>query len=337
MKISNETKIGALTIIAVTFLILGYNFLRGRTILKTGFFLYAKYTDTKKLMPSNPVFANGFQVGSVYSTEAADNNLSGILVEIKLNGEYNLPDNSMAIIETNPLGTPGISIVLGNSSKYLASGDTIKTQEAGDLLSGLTSKITPVADQLKTTLASLDTVLRNVNSTLDPNAKSNLQQVIANLAVATKSITTSTASLEKMLNTQSGALASSLNNVDAFTKNLAANNEKITATLANVEKATENLSKADIDGVVNNLKSSVEKLNTVMEKVNSADGSLGAMLNSKDLYNNLNNTVRSLNILMDDLRVHPKRYVNVSVFGKKDKGDYLTSPLDSANSTSSPK
>ena len=262
---------------------------------------------------------------------------SGILVEIKLNGEYNLPDNSMAIIETNPLGTPGISIVLGNSSKYLASGDTIKTQEAGDLLSGLTSKITPVADQLKTTLASLDTVLRNVNSTLDPNAKSNLQQVIANLAVATKSITTSTASLEKMLNTQSGALASSLNNVDAFTKNLAANNEKITATLANVEKATENLSKADIDGVVNNLKSSVEKLNTVMEKVNSADGSLGAMLNSKDLYNNLNNTVRSLNILMDDLRVHPKRYVNVSVFGKKDKGDYLTSPLDSANSTSSPK
>lgn len=336
MKISNETKIGALTIIAVTFLILGFNFLRGRSVLKTGFFLYAKYGDTKKLMPSNPVFANGFQVGSVYTTEAADDNLSGILVEIKLNNEYKIPDNSVAIIETNPLGTPGISIVLGNSTKYLASGDTIKTQEAGDLLGGLTSKITPVADQLKVTLASLDTVLRNVNSTLDPNAKSNLQQVIANLAVATKSITVSTASLEKMLNTQSGALASSLNNIDAFSKNLAANNEKITATLSNVEKTTENLSKADIDGVVNNLKASVEKLNTVMEKVNSADGSLGALLNSKDLYNNLNNTVRSLNILMDDLRAHPKRYVNISVFGKKDKGDYLTSPLDT-NSTTVPK
>lgn len=336
MKISNETKIGALTIIAVTFLILGFNFLRGRSVLKTGFFLYAKYGDTKKLMPSNPVFANGFQVGSVYTTEAADDNLSGILVEIKLNNEYKIPDNSVAVIETNPLGTPGISIILGNSTKYLASGDTIKTQEAGDLLGGLTSKITPVADQLKVTLASLDTVLRNVNSTLDPNAKSNLQQVIANLAVATKSITVSTASLEKMLNTQSSALASSLNNIDAFSKNLAANNEKITATLSNVEKTTENLSKADIDGVVNNLKASVEKLNTVMEKVNSADGSLGALLNSKDLYNNLNNTVRSLNILMDDLRAHPKRYVNISVFGKKDKGDYLTSPLDT-NSTTVPK
>ena len=333
MKISNETKVGALTIIAVTFLILGYNFLRGRTVLKTGFFLYAKYSDTKKLMPSNPVFANGFQVGSVYTTEAADENLSGILVEIKMNGSYNLPENSVAVIETNPLGTPGINIKLGTGTKYLVSGDTIKTEEAGNLLAGLSGKIGPVADQLKETLSSLDAVLKNINATLDPNAKSNLQTVIANLAVATKSIITSTASLEKMLNTQSGALASSLNNMNSFSKNLADNNDKITASLTNMQNATEKLSKADIDGVVNNLKASVEKLNDVMAKVNSADGSLGAMLNSKDLYNNLNNTVNSLNTLIDDLRVHPKRYVNISVFGKKDKGDYLTSPLqtDSAS------
>ena len=327
MKISNETKVGALTIIAVTFLILGYNFLRGRTVLKTGFFLYATYKDTKKLMPSNPVFANGFQIGSVYATEAADENLSGILVEIKMNGTYNLPKNSMAVIETNPLGTPGINIKLGTETKYLVSGDTIKTEEAADMFAGLTSKISPVADQLKETLSSLDAVLKNINTTLDPNAKTNLQTVIANLAVATKSITTSTASLEKMLNAQSGALASSLNNMNSFSKNLADNNQKITATLDNVQKTTENLSKADIDGVVNSLKASVEKLNDVMAKVNSADGSLGALLNSKDLYNNLNNTVGSLNTLMDDLRVHPKRYVNISVFGKKDKGDYLTTPL----------
>ena len=103
--------------------------------------------------------------------------------------------------------------------------------------------------------------------------------------------------------------------------------------LSNLDKTTENLSKADIDGAVNSLKTAVDKLNTVIAKINSPDGSLGALINSKDMYNNLNNTVRSMNILLDDLRAHPKRYVNVSVFGKKDKGNYLTQPLpDSASS-----
>jgi len=103
--------------------------------------------------------------------------------------------------------------------------------------------------------------------------------------------------------------------------------------LSNIDKTTENLSKADIDGAINNLKGAVEKLDSVMVKLNSNDGTLGALINSKDMYNNLNNTVRSLNILMDDLRTHPKRYVNISVFGKKDKGDYLTEPLKDSTSS----
>ena len=89
--------------------------------------------------------------------------------------------------------------------------------------------------------------------------------------------------------------------------------------MSNIDKTTENLSHADIDGAVNNLKQSVEKLNAVMAKINSADGTLGAIINEKEMYNNINNTMLSLNTLMDDLRVHPKRYVNISVFGKKIK------------------
>jgi len=81
------------------------------------------------------------------------------------------------------------------------------------------------------------------------------------------------------------------------------------------------------------LKSSVDKLDSIMNKINSSEGSLGAFVNDKELYNNINNTVRSLNILMDDLRVHPKRYINVSVFGKKDKGNYLTEPLKDSTSS----
>src|ERR1700759_4584169 len=119
MKISNETKIGALTVIAVVFLILGFNFLKGKSVLKTGFFLYAKYSDLKKLAASNPVFANGLQIGTVYSTSAQDPSLKVLVVEIKLSQEFNIPSNSVSSIETNPLGSPALDIQLGNSTRFL--------------------------------------------------------------------------------------------------------------------------------------------------------------------------------------------------------------------------
>lgn len=336
VKITNETKIGALTAIAVTFLILGFNFLKGKSLFKTGTFLYARYTDTKKLMPSNPVFINGFQVGNVANIEAGDENVSSVIVEIKLNEDYNIPDDSYAVIEANPLGTSAVVITTGKSTTFYAGNDTIQSRESGGMLSEITGKLTPVADQLKATLASLDTVLRNVNNTLDPNTKGNLQSVIENLNKASASIAISAVSLQAMMQQQSGSIAKSMDNVNSFTKNLSDNNEKISSMMSNIEKTTENLAKADIDGAINNLKASIESLNSIMSKINSTDGSVGALINDKEMYNNLNNTMRSLNILMDDLRVHPKRYVHVSVFGKKDKGEYLTAPLNDTTAAAQP-
>lgn len=327
MKVSNETKIGALTVVALTFLVLGYNFLQGRSVFRTGNFLYAKYSHTNQLMPSNPVFINGFQVGSVYSTDAADETLQQIVVEIKLKDSYQIPANSIAVIEGSLLGTPSVKILLGNGKEYLQSGDTIQTQEAGGMFDGISAKIEPISNQLQKTLSSLDTVLLNVNSVLDPSTKNNLQSVISNLNQATAGIVVSTASLQQLLNTQTGALAGSLNNVNSFTKTLSDNNDKITGTLTNLETTTEKFSKIDLDATMKNLDASVKQLNEIVTKINTGNGSMGALINDKALYSNLNNSVLSLNTLMDDLRVNPKRYVNISVFGKKDKGNYLQQPL----------
>lgn len=329
MKISNETKVGALTAIAITLLILGFNFLKGKTLFKTGNFIYAKYADTKGIMVSNGVFINGFQVGSVYDIENADANLSAIVVAIKLKDNYNIPRNSVASIKENPLGNASINISLGDAATYVKSGDTILTSSSAGLLGDVMNKLGPVGDQIKATVGSLDSVLKNINTIFDPATKNNLQEVIANINKTTASLVVSSASIQSMLNQQTGAITASMNNVNSFTKNLADNNEKVTRMISNVEKTTENLSKADIDGTVAQLKTSIETLNSILAKASSTDGSLGKLLNDKTLYDNLSNTVRSANILMDDLRVHPKRYVNISVFGKKDKTGPLMAPLDS--------
>lgn len=328
MKISNETKVGALTSIAIVLLILGFNFLKGKSVFKTGNFLYADFSDTKGIMISNPVLVNGYQVGTVYEIENTDLTLKNIRIGIKLKDEYQIPKNSVAYVDANPLGNSSIVIELGDSKEFLANHTSLRTYQSAGLLGDLKNSIQPLTTQVTKTVGTLDTVLKNMNSILDNRTKNNLQDVIANINLISVKLLTTASSLEKMLDQQSGNIAKSMNNVNSFTENLAANNNKISSTIGNLETTTNNLSKADLTGTVNNLKTSIEKLNTLLVKLDNKDGSLGLLLNDKSLYNNLTNTVRSANILIDDLKTHPKRYVNISVFGRKDKSVPLTAPLN---------
>ena len=219
MKVSNETKVGALTIIAITLIILGFNFLRGKTIFKSGNFIYAKYTDTKGLIVSNPVFVNGFQIGSVFEIENKSADLSQIIVSIKLNNAYTIPNNSVATIQDNPLGTNSINIVLGDSKVFLKSEDTIKTAPAASLLGDLMNTLSPLGEQTKQTINELQKVLVNINQVLNENNKANLDVVMKNLATTTENLNKSMESIESMLQKQNGSIAQTANNLNSFTKN----------------------------------------------------------------------------------------------------------------------
>ena len=146
-----------------------------------------------------------------------------------------------------------------------------------------------------------------------------MQHTIANLSTATNS-------LNKMLDPQSSALAATLNNVNAITGNLKNNNDSITAIVNNTKQFTDKLSKLNLQQTMDTLQSAVSLLKATVTKMSSSDGTLGALINDRQLYNKLNDAILSAEILIDDLRAHPKRYVNLSIFGKKDKGGALTSP-----------
>ncbi len=328
MKISNETKIGALTIVAVALLVLGFNFLKGKSLFKSGNYLYAKYADIKGLAPSNAVYINGFQIGSVSEVESANNTVTEILVTIKLTKPFDIPNNSTASINSNPLGSPSIEIDLGNSRTYYKNNDTIATNNNPGMLGTITNKLAPVADQVTQTLHSLDSLLKNFNTILDPSTRGNLQSVIGNLSSATASLVTTSAYLNKLLNSETGSLAGTLQNLNSFTGNLANSNATLTSALNHVDTLTTKLSRIDLDSVMIQVKAATGKLDSAMTALNSPNGSVGALLYDREIYNNLNNTILSLHTLTDDLRVHPKRYVNISVFGKKDKGNYITKPLN---------
>lgn len=329
LKISNETKVGALTAIAITLLILGFNFLKGRNFSSKKFF-YAKFKSVEGLLVSNPVTINGFQIGTVSNIQESDQDLQNIIVELKIVKDVRIPNTAFATIKTSPLGASAIEInldTLNNSTSYLKSGDTLRTTSTMGLLGSLTNKLDPVLKQVKGTVGVLDSILVSVNSTLDPRTKENLQGAIANINMATMSAVASINSLQKLLNTQTGALAKTLDNVAVFTRSLADNKGKVDNIMANVEKTTDNLSKMELDKTVHQLNDAISGLKITIDKVNSTNGSIGSLINDKKIYNNLTSTVNSLNLLLQDLRLHPKRYVNISVFGKKDKTTPLMKPM----------
>ena len=337
MKISNETKVGALTAIAIVLLILGFNFLKGKSIGGKDMKLYARFNDIKGLANSNPVIINGKQVGSVSSTDFSPD-LRIITVGINLTQPYAISDSATAVISKDLLGSTALEIRLGShGNRNFVSGDTIPTAVSASLLDGAMEKLDPVLYEVKNTVKALDSVLLMVTQIVDPAAKNNIHSILNNLTLTTGKLANSSASMEVLLNTQTGALAKSLDNVNAFTGNLAQNNQKISNVLSNLDSTTAKFSRVDLDKTMNLLNSTLNDLKASMAKLSSNNGTLGLLINDTRLYNNLASTANKVNLLIDDLRTNPKRYVNVSVFGKKNNSTPLMVPLpDTLNAPYNP-
>ncbi len=320
MKISNETKVGALTAIAITLLILGFNFLKGKPIFEKSFKVYAVFKTVEGLSVSNAVMINGLQVGKVYKMQETDRDLSGILVILNLNKSINIPKNSVAHISGSLLGNTTLDIEMGNAESLIRNGDTIATNATLGLLDQVKGNLDPAMMKINASLQTLDSVLKLIGNVFDPRTQNNFQSIFANLAI-------STAHLNSLLNSQTGALAQTLSNASAFTGNLKKNNDTITEIFANLKNTTGKLAGLELQQTLTKLDAAVTELSTTLNKVNHNDGTLGLLMNDKKLYNNLNSTANSLNILLQDFRIHPRRYTGGLVFGKKDKSDPLMTPL----------
>jgi phospholipid/cholesterol/gamma-HCH transport system substrate-binding protein len=190
----------------------------------------------------------------------------------------------------------------------------------------LTKSINPAINNANQALIQLQMLIKRLNDIVDPRTQTNIQGIVS-------SLNSTAQSLDRLLNERNGVLARSLNNVESITGNFAKNNDKINNTLTNLDKASTNFANLKLEEAIQSLQRTMGKLENAVEKIDSKEGTLGLLLNDSKLYDQLLLTNRSLTTLLDDLRVNPKRYVNISVFGRKDKKGPLQVPLYDSTST----
>ena len=319
MKISNEAKVGILTLGSLFLLVVGFNFLKGKNIFNKEKHLYAVFGELGSLKKSNEVKINGLPVGVVYNYTEIDKNLSGIIVTITLKRDVNIPKNSIATIESELLGTTYINISKGDTTEYLNDGDTLVTDRLSSLLGDVKAQINPTLGKIREAIDSLKMVLSGVNNIFEKDTKGNIQEIIANLKTAT-------VSLKTLFDTEDGSLSRSLKNVSSITENLKNNNDSITATISSIKRTADKFSSLELQPTIDTLQNTINTLGKLVSKINSNDGTLGLLMNDRKLYDQLHETILSAELLLDDLRVHPKRYTGSIIFNRKDKTGPLTSP-----------
>ena len=301
-----EVKIGLIFLIVIAFFIWGLNFLKGSNILKKDNEFCGIFTNVSGLNVSSDVHANGLTVGRVSNIRFLDNNPNLLLVTIAVKKSYNLPENSIIeIYSKDLLGSKAINLLRGDSNAMAEPGDTLDTKLQADIISSAMDIIVPLRIKAENMLSSIDSVMRIIQSTINPETQENIRNSLA--------------SLNDILSTGKTQVYSILNNMESISENIENNNNKINHIMTNLEDFTGQLASMDIKNIELRLNSTLTHTEGIIGDIKNGKGSLGLLLTDDSAYNNLQSSLTSLDSLLVDFRLRPKRYVHFSVFGRKDK------------------
>ena len=314
-----EIKIGLLAIISIVVLFLGFNFLKGSSIFDNSKEFVSYWENVGGLNVGAKVQLQGYQIGRVEEIELMSDRR--FKVTYSINDEFKISKDSKVTMLSNDIlsGSKIVDVVVGTSPDLAQDGDELPTFKNTGLLESITSGSGPIVDNVGNVVKNADTLLGNFNKIVDDETQRNLKSSIAALDLTMQNLT----ELSKVIAAQSKAITSIVQNADgtmkyanSFVTNLNNNNAKIEQILSNTQNATAQLSNAKIQETLDNLQSTTKNLDRVISKLDTKEGSLGLLVNDPALYNNLNQSLKQLDFLLDDLKKNPSRYINVSVFGK---------------------
>ena len=312
MKLSNETKIGVLTAIAITILILGYSYLRGNDVFSGSNKFYAIYQSVDGLAVSKPVLVNGFQIGRVSKMELRDNGHT--VVELKIDDQYKVPTNTLAkLVSTDLLGGKAIVFELGTSQELAQDKDTLRADVAGSLAESLQ----PIQTKAENLMTKLDSSLASINRIMNPNFERNIDRSFESIANSLQTLEGTTKKIDNLVGSQTGHINGILTNAEAVSLNLKNTTNGLTGVTANFQRFSGDLANSNIKQTLDNANKAVADLQQVMGKINSNNGTLGLLLRDDSLYRNLQYASKNLDALFIDVKANPKRYVHFSLFGRK--------------------
>jgi len=325
LKISKEIKTGVIAIIAIGLLVTGVNFLKGNSFFGGDDVYYVYFPQTGGVTPATSVQVNGVVVGKVMDvglTGLKDVDKKVMITFNIQNNDFKIPRGSRIVAGGLDLLTKGLIIYVNDdiSKGFYKPKDKIQGELSIDITSQLKTAVDPIVQKVQAALGSLDEFINDVSSFWDTTATSELQGSLKELQVGIRKLGNVADEAGSLIASEKIRLGQILGNVESITGNLKKSNDQVAAILGNAKKLTDELVTADFKGTIDAAKNTLEKFNTTLEKANQGEGTLGKLLSDDQLYNELNATNKRLQELVEDINVHPERYIHFSVFGAKIKG-----------------
>lgn len=301
MKISKEIKIALVAVLAVIIVYVGIIFLKGLKLFSNDVSYYVEITDIQGMPTASDVRANGLKVGSVKSI-VFNPYKQNMTVEISVTPDFKIPVGTSVYMTKEMLGNAMMNLKLGTDpTKILAPGDTIYGNPMVDLMSAAGNLLPSVEAMLVQT----DSILKAVNALVNDPA---LATSIHNMEIISNELKYTTATVNSLIGKDIPQMITKTNGI-----------------LSNLDTTTTRLNQIDIlsitqkaDNALSNVQDMTFKINTAMTSKNS---SLGMLMNDNSIALHLDSTMINASLLLEDLRMHPKRYVHFSLFGKKDKAE----------------
>ena len=314
MKIRREAKLALTALAAVFILIWGINFLKGSSLFESKSTFYGVYDSVEGLKVSSGVIYRGYQVGQVISIQFTGERFDRVLVKFSVDKGLELPSNTLAMIQSADLmGSKVVALVPGDSHVTAVSGDTLRSQVERGLMEQVSQQMLPLKQKAERLLGSLDSVMLIVQGLFNEETKKNLSNSFGSIDRTLRNLEGASGNLDTLIQGESARISSILQDVNSITGNLRNNNEEISNILGNVSAISDSLRQASLHQTLMSLDYILATTDSIMNKINRGEGTIGALLNDNDLYYNLNQVSENLNRLLVEFRYNPKRFINLSL------------------------
>lgn len=317
VKIKREYAIALMMIGAIALLWYGINYLKGFNLFGGRDVYYAKYNDLAGISRASPVLYNGAKVGQVVSIRLMDDSAGTWLVSLQIdNKTLRVTKGSMAEIYSSDFLTRAIRIVPG-PGEVAHRGDTLRSGSEASITDALNQQIDPIKRKVEGMMVNLDSVVTALQAVFNVQAQQDIDSGLKSLRGTLENLERATGRLDALLASESEGIRSTLDNLNKLSTTLAGNSTELDRIFANADSITTALADGRLKKMLADLGEVSGQLKGTMARLNEGEGTLGKLLKDDSLYVNLNKASKDLDLLLEDLRVNPNRYL--SIFGKKDK------------------